>query len=88
MSLCRLQGFAPIVNPYRRWIVTSDANSRSPPELALPLQGIFRVSDHATRHVSRSCALAHLLFKQPAPDKSESDLGKDRVRFSGFARNT
>jgi hypothetical protein len=55
-SLCRLQGLAPTVNPYRSWTVTSDAYGRSPPELSAPLQGLPTPPGHVARTVCRSCA--------------------------------
>jgi hypothetical protein len=75
-SLCRLQGLAPTVNPYRRWTVTSAANGRFPPELSPPLQGLPTPSDH----VALTCAAPALFpsFPQTACSgfSPETDLRK------------
>jgi len=44
-SLCRLQGFALTVNPYRRWIVTSDTTADS----LLSFLHLSRVLPNASR---------------------------------------
>jgi hypothetical protein len=79
-SLFRLQGFAPTVNPYRCWTVTSEASGRSPPELFPPLQGIALVS--RPRRASREplLRLPHPLQAAAPGTSPETDLG-----FSGCA---
>jgi hypothetical protein len=85
-SLCRLQGFALPVNPYHSWIVTSDALADS----LLSFLHLFRVLPNTSRprHASRVPLLRFVrpFLKQPTPDKSEIDLRKVGVRFSGYAR--
>lgn len=81
----RLQGFAPTVNPYRRWTVTSDACGRSPPELSPPLQGLANVFRPRRASVSHSCALTSSSSNSQPRDEPETDLRDAGVRFSGFA---
>ena len=85
-SLFRLQGFAPTANPYRRWIVTSDAHGRSPPELSPPLQGLAFAFRPRRASVSHSCAFSDSSSNSQPRDMPETDLRDAGVRFSGFAR--
>jgi len=87
-SLCRLQGFAPTVNPYRRRTVTSIANGRSPPELSAPLQGLAHRFQATSRVTCAALALCPLALKQPAPGQARNQPQTSGARFSGFARST
>jgi hypothetical protein len=84
-SLFRLQGFAPTVNPYRCWTVTSVASGRSPPELSPPLQGLALVS--RPRRASREPLLRFTASSSNSlpRDESRNRPRIQRVRFSGFA---
>jgi len=84
-SLCRLQGVAPTVNPYRCWTVTSVASGRSPPELSPPLQGIALV--FRPRRASREPLLRLPISSSNSRprDKSRNRPRIRRTRFSGFA---
>jgi hypothetical protein len=85
-SLYRLQGVAPTVNPYRRWIVISVANGRSPPELSAPLQGLTHRLQATPRVTCAALALYPLALKQPAPGQARNQPQARGVRSSGFAR--
>jgi hypothetical protein len=85
-SLCRLQGLAPTVNPYRRWTVISVANGRSPPELSAPLQGLTHRLQATPRVTCAALALCPLALKQPVPGRARNQPQARGVRSSGFAR--
>jgi hypothetical protein len=72
--------FAPTVDPYRCWTVTS----RTAADPLLSFLHLSRVlpapPGHAARHVSRSCALTHPLQTAYPGTSPEIDLG-----FSGCA---
>jgi hypothetical protein len=65
-AIHRLQGFAPVVNPYRGKTVTSEPNGRFPPELFCLSRVLPTLSGHVTRNV-----FTLALFPPDNPDTDE-----------------
>jgi hypothetical protein len=65
-TIRRLQGFAPVVNPFCGRTVTSEPSSRFPPELSCLSRVLPRLNGHVTRNV-----FTHALFPLNRPWSTE-----------------